>query len=179
LLEQINIIPARIMPADIDETPLSGEPPRQLALRLAQAKAEAVSAALAAENDLSMTVLAADTVVSVGRRILPKAETETQARACLALLSGRGHRVRTGFCVRHGDTVISRCVTSRVQMKNLSEEEIQAYLASDEWRGKAGGYAIQGAAGGFIMGLVGSYSNIVGLPLYEISAVLQGIGFKR
>ena len=91
------------MPADIDETPLSGEPPRQLALRLAQAKAEAVSAALAAENDLSMTVLAADTVVSVGRRILPKAETEMQARACLALLSGRGHRVRTGFCVRHGD----------------------------------------------------------------------------
>ena len=126
-----------------------------------------------------MYILAADTVVSVGRRILPKAETEAEARTCLELLSGRGHRVRTGFCVRHAETVISRCVTSRVQMKTLSEQEMNAYLASDEWRGKAGGYAIQGLAGGFIMGLVGSYSNIVGLPLYEISAVLQGIGFKR
>jgi septum formation protein len=179
LLEQINLIPARMIAADIDETPEIGETPKQLALRLAQAKAATVSALLAEENDTSTYILAADTVVSVGRRILPKAETEAEARACLALLSGRGHRVRTGFCVRHGDTVISRCVSSRVQMKTLSPEDIENYLASEEWRGKAGGYAIQGLAGGFIMGLVGSYSNIVGLPLYEISAVLQGIGFKR
>ena len=175
LLQQIGITPDVVISADIDETPKPGEAPRALALRLAIAKAEAVAAKNAC--DVSDYILSADTVVSVGRRILPKAETRDQARDCLRLLSGRGHRVRTGFCVRQGERVISKCSTSRVQMKVLSATQIEAYLEAGDWQGKAGGYAIQGHAAAFITGLVGSYTNILGLPLYEVSSVLHGMGY--
>lgn len=175
LLQQIGITPDVVISADIDETPKLGEAPRALAMRLAIAKAEAV----AVQNACQTTdyILSADTVVSVGRRILPKAETRDQALACLTLLSGRGHRVRTGFCVRQGERVVSKCTTSRVQMKVLSAPEIEAYLDGGDWQGKAGGYAIQGHAAAFITGLVGSYTNIVGLPLYEVSSALRGMGY--
>lgn len=174
LLEQIGITPDVVISTDIDETAEPREAPAALALRLAIAKAQAAQNLDAADE----FVLAADTVVSVGRRILPKTETEDQARACLQLLSGRGNRVRTGFCLRHGEAVVSKCVTSRVQMKVLSVEEVDAYITAGEWRGKAGGYAIQGHAAAFITGLVGSYSNIVGLPLYEVSTALKGLGYR-
>jgi septum formation protein len=173
LLAQIGITPDDVIAADIDETPLKGETPRLLALRLARAKAEAAQA----DNAL---VLAADTVVAVGRRILPKAETEAQARACLALLSGRGHRVYTGVAVRKNigaeHTMRTRLVETRVIFKLLSRAEIDAYIASGEWRGKAGGYAAQGLAGRFIMSIIGSYSSVVGLPLYETANLLEGVG---
>lgn len=172
LLAQIGLVPDDIIPADIDETEKPAEAPRALALRLASQKAEALSAHL----DEHTFILAADTVVGVGRRILPKTETPEQARACLELLSGRGHRVHTGFCVLSSERCVVKCVTSRVRFKNLSSAEVNAYLDSEEWQGKAGGYAIQGRAAAFISSLVGSYSNIVGLPLYEVSEVLRGAG---
>jgi len=173
LLAQIGFIPDRIIAADIDETPRPRELPRALAKRLAQEKA----AAIAAQNDDTL-VLAADTVVSVGRRILPKTETAAQARACLELMSGRGHRVHSGVCLIDGKRQWQRCVTSRVQMKRLAAEEIADYLNSGEWQGKAGGYAIQGRAAAFIANVVGSHSNIVGLPLFETANLLQAAGYR-
>lgn len=171
LLAQIGIAPDRIAPAQIDETPKPGELPRQLAGRLAREKALAVA-------DSQGFVLAADTVVAVGRRILPKAESEAQARDCLALLSGRAHRVYTGVCLRAPDRrVAERVVVSRVIFKRLTETEIDSYIASDDWKGKAGGYAIQGPAGAFIPAINGSYSAVVGLPLYETRAMLHGLGW--
>jgi septum formation protein len=181
LLAQIGITPDAVMAADIDETPWPKETPRALALRLARAKAEAVKAPDA-------MVLAADTVVAVGRRILPKAETEAQARACLALLSGRGHRVYTGVALRTsgfqparkgrqdagGPSVRTRLVETRVTFKALTAAEIDAYIASGEWKGKAGGYAAQGLAGRFVTQIVGSYSSIVGLPLFETANLIEG-----
>lgn len=174
LLAQLGFVPDAVIPAHIDETPLPRETPSALALRLATQKA----AALASEAGPDTVVLAADTVVSVGRRLLPKAETEADATACLALLSGRGHRVQTGICVLAEGRSIAKCVTSRVKIKSLSQGEIAAYLASGEWQGKAGGYAIQGRAAAFVSSLVGSYSNIVGLPLYETANLLQGVGCR-
>lgn len=175
LLRQIGVEPDIVDPADVDETPLRDETPRLLALRLAKAKAKA-----AAARHPDAFVLAADTVVAVGRRILPKAETEVQARACLELLSGRGHRVETGVAVRAPDgRVVSRLVESRLQVKRLTAAEIDAYLAGGEWKGKAGGYGIQGRAGAFVLSLHGSYPAVVGLPLYETLALLQGLGFRR
>ena len=145
-----------------------------MALRLARVKAEVVAA-----RRPGAFVLAADTVVAVGRRVLPKAEDEEEARACLALLSGRGHRVETAVAVIAPDgRVASRLVETRVQFKRLSPSELAAYLAGGEWRGKAGGYAIQGAAGGFVIALHGSYSAVVGLPLYETRCLLDGLGFR-
>jgi septum formation protein len=124
-------------------------------------------------------VLAADTVVAVGRRVLPKAETEDQARACLALLSGRGHRVETAVAAAAPDgRLATRLVETRVQFKRLSPRELEAYLAAGEWRGKAGGYAVQGLAGAFVIALHGSYSAVVGLPLYETRSLLDGLGFR-
>jgi len=153
LLQQIGITPDEVRPSDIDETPGKAELPRVLAGRLAMGKL----AACGAENAF---VLAADTVVAVGRRLLPKTETEDEAVACLRLMSGRAHRVLTGVAVRAPDgRVASRVVVTRVQMKRLSEAEIADYIASDEWRGKAGGYGIQGRAAAFIRGLNGSYSG--------------------
>lgn len=169
LLAQIGITPDEVVAADIDETPLKGETPRLLALRLARAKAEAV-------HTQGATILAADTVVAVGRRILPKAETEAEARACLSLLSGRSHRVYTGVAVKspQGD-VRTRLVETRVAFKPLSKAEIERYIASDEWRGKAGGYAAQGLAGRLITSIIGSYSSVIGLPLYETANLLEGV----
>jgi len=167
LLAQIGVTPDEIVAADVDETPLKKETPRALALRLARAKAQAVSA-------VGARVLAADTVVAVGRRVLSKAETEAEARACLMLLSGRGHRVYTGVALKSADGVRVRVVETRVTFKVLSSAEINAYIASGEWRGKAGGYAAQGLAGRYIVHIVGSYSNIVGLPLFETANLLEG-----
>lgn len=173
LLRQVGIEPDLIDPAEIDEHPRRGETPRQLSLRLAQEKARVVAARRA-----GAFVLAADTVVAVGRRVLPKAETDSQARACLALLSGRNHRVLTAIAAAAPDgRIASRLVETRVQMKRLSADEVEHYLAGGEWRGKAGGYAIQGAAGGFVIGLEGSYPAVVGLPLYESLCLLRGLGY--
>ena len=154
-----------LLPADIDEMPLRGELPRACANRLARAKAEAALAIVRSDEDLKGAfILAADTVVAVGRRILPKAELLDEAAQCLRLLSGRNHRVYTGIClVTPREGFRQRLVETRVRFKRLSEQDIEAYLASGEWRGKAGGYAAQGIAGTFIVKMVGSYSNVVGL----------------
>ncbi|TPM12678.1 Maf-like protein [Mesorhizobium sp. B2-3-6] len=180
LLQQAGIEPDRILPADIDETPLRAEHPRSLAKRLSKEKAEKAFASLKSETDYAPAlVLAADTVVAVGRRILPKAETLDDAANCLGLLSGRSHRVYSGIClITPGGKLRQRLVETRVRFKRLPREEIYAYVASGEWRGKAGGYAVQGLAGAFVVKLVGSYTNVVGLPLYETVALLSGEGFK-
>ncbi len=173
LLKQVGIVPAAVDPAEVDESPRPRELPAKHALRLAQEKA-----ALVARRHAGAFVLAADTVVACGRRILPKAETEVQARACLDLLSGRRHRVWGGIAVAGPDgRVTSRCVDTTVVFKRLTACEIAGYLASGEWKGKAGGYAIQGRAAAFIRGITGSYSNVVGLPLYETVMLLRGLGF--
>ncbi|WP_421737215.1 Maf family nucleotide pyrophosphatase [Caulobacter sp.] len=174
LLAQVGVTPDRVDPADIDETPLRDETPRLHALRLARSKARAV-----ADRAPGDFVLAADTVVAVGRRILPKAETEDQAIKCLALLSGRNHKVLTAVAVVAPDgREASRLVETRVQVKTLSDLEKADYLAGGEWRGKAGGYAVQGVAGGFIIDLHGSYTGVVGLPLYETLNLLRGLGWS-
>ncbi len=179
LLQQVRIEPDRIFATDIDETPGRAEHPRSLAKRLAQAKADKAVEGLKRQSEEPAFVLAADTVVAVGRRILPKAETLEEARDCLKLLSGRAHRVYSGVCViTPSGKSRMRLVESRVRFKRLSREDIEGYLASGEWRGKAGGYAIQGIASAFVVKLVGSYTNIVGLPLYEAISLLSGDGFK-
>ena len=169
LLAQIGIVPSAIDPADIDETPLDGELPQVYAARLAEAKARVVAA-----RHPGLPTLGADTVVACGRRILPKAETEADARACLTLLSGRRHRVLGGVCViGAGGAVQKRLVTTIVTFKRLARDEIEAYIGAGEWQGKAGGYAIQGRAAAFVKFISGSYSNIVGLPLFETVALLD------
>jgi len=173
LLARLGIAPERVIATDIDETPLRGELPRPHAVRLALAKAEAAAAEAPAA-----IVLAADTVVAVGRRILPKAETEAEARACLALLSGRRHRVLTAVVLALPDgRRLRRVVESAVTFQRLTEQQLAEYLAGGEWRGKAGGYAIQGRAEAFIRFLSGSHSNVVGLPLFETAQMLRGIGW--
>jgi septum formation protein len=175
LLRQIGFAPDRVDPADIDETEGRDETPRLLALRLARQKA-----AVCAARAPGAFVLAADTVVAVGRRVLPKAETEAQARQCLTLLAGRAHRVLTGVAVVAPDgRTAERLSESRLHFKRLTAAEIDRYIAGDEWRGKACGYAIQGAAGAFVMALQGSYSGVVGLPLYETQCLLEGLGYRR
>jgi septum formation protein len=173
LLQQIGLTPDEVVPAEMDESALRDERPRQLALRLAVEKGRSVVARTA-----PAFILSADTVVAVGRRMLPKAEQESEARACLSRLSGRSHDVLTAICVRgpNGRSV-QRVVESRVTFKRLSHVEMEAYIASGEWRGKAGGYAIQGFAAAFISEISGSYSAIVGLPLHETAALLEGLGY--
>lgn len=172
LLARLGVEPARVAPADIDETPHEGERPRDYAIRMAREKAEA---AASAEGH----VLAGDTVVAVGRRILPKAENEKTARHCLELMSGRRHRVLSAIALRAPDgTLRERLSETIVIFKRLSREEVDAYLASGEWHGKAGGYAIQGAAEGLIKRIDGSHSGVVGLPLYETRAMLKAAGFE-
>jgi septum formation protein len=180
LLQQAGIEPDRILPADIDETPQRSEHPRSLAKRLAKEKAEKAAASLRAEpGHAPAYVLAADTVVAVGRRILPKAETIDDATSCLQLLSGRSHRVYSGVCLITPDgKQRQRLVETRLRFKRLPRAEIERYIASGEWRGKAGGYAVQGLAGAFVVKLVGSYTNVVGLPLYETTALLAGEGYR-
>lgn len=179
LLQQVGIEPDALLAADIDETPRKSETPRELARRLAREKLAAAGAAARRRDDMrDAFLLAADTVVAVGRRVLPKAELPDEAADCLRLLSGRQHRVYTAVCLlTPQDVRRERVVETRVRFKRLSSREIEAYLASDEWRGKAGGYAIQGLAGAFVVKLVGSHSAVVGLPLYEAVSLLDGEGF--
>jgi len=178
LLEQIGVRPARVFPADIDETPRKGELPRGHALRLAQEKAQTVADALKAEEGgADRFILAGDTVVACGRRILPKTETADDARACLELMSGGRHRVFTGLCVIGPGARASRVVETQVKLKRLSREELDFYLASGEWKGKAGGYGIQGLAAAFVSWISGSHSSVVGLPLFETAQMLNGLGY--
>jgi nucleoside triphosphate pyrophosphatase len=171
LLAQIGVLPDGVAPADIDETPGKGELPRKLAERLARAKAAA-----AARPDAF--VLAADTVVACGRRVLPKAATAAEARACLRLLSGRRHAVLTCVVLLAPDGARrERVVESVVAFSRLTEAQMAAYVDGGEWHGKAGGYAIQGFAAAFVRFLSGSYSNVVGLPLFETAQLLRGAGW--
>jgi septum formation protein len=173
LMRQIGVEPDAVIPADIDETPGPRELPVPYAERLAESKARAVAALRP-----DAFVLGADTVVACGRRILPKAEDVDTARACLVQLSGRRHRVIGGVCLIAPDgRGVFRRVVTHVTFKRLEVGEIDGYLASGEWRGKAGGYAIQGLAAVFVRWLGGSYSNVVGLPLFETMALLRGAGF--
>ncbi|MBV1797554.1 nucleoside triphosphate pyrophosphatase [Siccirubricoccus sp. G192] len=175
LLARIGVIPDRTLPTEIDEAPRKAELPRLLAARLAAGKAAA--AALLAPGAL---VLAADTVVGLGRRILPKAETEAEARRCLELLSGRRHQVTTGVVLLTPEgRRMQRLVASAVTFQRLTAAQVEDYLAGDEWRGKAGGYAIQGRAEVFVRFLSGSHSNVVGLPLFETAQLLRGVGWLR
>ncbi len=179
LLGQVGIEPDALRPTSIDERPAKGEMPRSLVTRLARAKAEAARDQIANDKDVADAyVLAADTVVAVGRRILVKPRFVEEAVAALQLLSGRSHRVLTALClITPDDRMRSKIVDTRVRFKRLSKEEIEAYIASREWRGKAGGYAIQGLAGCFVQKLNGSYTNVVGLPLTEVVNMLLGEGF--
>ena len=180
LLQQAGLEPDALLPADVDETPARAESPRELVKRLARAKAEVARRTARNRDELKNAfILSADTVVTAaGRRILPKAEVVDEAAACLRLLSGRTHRVYTAVCVvTPRDAIRERLVETRIRFKRLSREEVENYLASGEWRGKAGGYAIQGLAGAFVVKLVGSYTNVVGLPLYESMLLLDGEGF--
>ncbi|GLQ53111.1 Maf-like protein [Devosia nitrariae] len=179
LLNQIGIEPEHLVPAHVDEAPEKGELPRRLAQRLADLKAlTAQHKARQAGMSANALVLAADTVVAVGRRVLPKAETMEEASDCLSLLSGRAHRVYTGITlITPSGQKRQRLVETRIRFKRLSAKEMEAYLASAEWRDKAGGYAIQGIAGAFVVKLVGSYSAVVGLPLHETAALLTGEGY--
>jgi septum formation protein len=172
LLARLGVEPLRVAGADIDETPRAGELPRCHARRMAREKALAVA-------DPSSFVLAGDTVVAVGRRILPKAEDEATARRCLELLSGRRHRVFSAIALRAPDgTLTERLSETQVRFKRLSDEDMRAYLASGEWHGKAGGYAIQGQGEGLIAWIAGSHSGVVGLPLFETRALLKAAGFR-
>jgi len=174
LLARIGVEPDAVVPADIDESVLKGELPRQHAMRLAREKAEAVSS-----REPEALVLAADTVVAVGRRILPKVEDEATLRACMRLLSGRRHRVLTGVALAIPDVgVRERLVETMIAMKRLSDEEIDYYASHGEWRGKAGGYALQGYGEVYVRHIAGSYSNVVGLPLAETRVLLKSAGYS-
>ena len=173
LLNQIGVTPDEIAPTDVDETPLQGETPLACALRLATEKADS---AVATPADL---VLAADTIVALGRRMLGKPEGADAARRFLSLLSGRRHRVITAIAIRRNDRVWSRAVKTVVRFKQISEQELNAYLETGEWQGKAGGYAIQGAAATLIPWISGSYSGVVGLPLSETATLLDAAGYGR
>ncbi|WDI31208.1 Maf family protein [Hyphococcus flavus] len=175
LLELIGVTPDQIIPADIDEAELKGEKPEVYVTRLAREKALHV----AGQNPHAL-VLGSDTAVAVGRRILPKTEDEQSARFCLELLSGRSHRVFSGVAVvKPGGDVMSRVCETRVKVRSLDRSAIDNYIASDEWRGKAGGYAIQGLFAKHIVQLIGSHSNVVGLPLYETYNLLTGAGWSK
>ena len=179
LLDRIGFTPDLLNPADVDETPKNRESPRNLAIRLADAKAEkAKNMPLVQNLGINTFILAADTVVGLGRRILPKAETYRDAKYCLNLLSGRSHWVYSAICLIGPDgKKTKRCSETKVRFKRLSGEDIESYLKSEEWRGKAGGYAVQGRAEAFVRYLAGSHSGVVGLPLYETVHLLQGAGF--
>ncbi len=173
LLARIGVVPDQVLPAEIDETPLKAEQPHRLAARLAREKALALA-------PMAALVLAADTVVGVGRRILGKPADAAEARRFLALLSGRRHRVHTGLALRLPDGRLrERLVESCVTFQRLTDQQIDAYLATDEWQGKAGAYAIQGRAEAFVRFLSGSHSNVIGLPLYETTQMLRGCGWLR
>ncbi len=174
LLALIGISPDRIDPADIDETPLKDETPSRLAVRLARTKAQTTAA-----RSPDAVVLAADTVVAVGRRLLEKPADAAEAEKFLRLLSGRNHRVFTGVAVAVGDRVTHRVVDTRVSIKRLSESEIADYVAGGDWRGKAGGYGIQGPAAAFVLRIIGSHPAVMGLPLPETVNLLAGAGWRK
>ncbi|HBF30044.1 Maf-like protein [Rhizobium sp.] len=180
LLRQVGLVADRLMPMDLDESQQKNEQPRSLARRLATDKAKAALSAIADEPGWKGSyILAADTVVAVGRRVLPKTEYSDEALSALNLLSGRSHWVFTGICLITPDRKVrQKVVESKVRFKRLSEADISAYIESGEWRGKAGAYAIQGFAGSFVQNLTGSYSNVVGLPLYETVQLLNGEGMN-
>lgn len=172
LLQQIGVKPDDILPAELDEAPLPKEKPGDCALRLAIAKAMS-------GHEPGLLCLGADTIVALGRRMLDKAKTLEDARTCLELLSGRAHRVYSAVAIaREGGACLHRLVETRVTFKRLSRQEIAEYLASGEWQGKAGGYAIQGEAARFVRHLAGSYSGVVGLPLFETACLLEGVGWR-
>jgi septum formation protein len=174
LLARIGVTPDAVIPAEIDESVRRGELPRQHALRLAREKAETIAA-----REPQSLVLAADTVVAVGRRILPKVEDEETLRACMRLLSGRRHRVLTGVALSvPGAPIRERLVETMIAMKRLSDEEIDYYASHGEWRGKAGGYALQGYGEVYVRHIAGSYSNVVGLPLAETRVLLKSAGYS-
>jgi septum formation protein len=179
LLRQIGVTPNHLMPMDLDETPKTAEHPKSLAKRLGLKKAKAAYARHKDEfPDESAFILTADTVVAVGRRIMPKADNLEDAQYCLNFLSGRAHRVYTGLVLATPEGKFrKKLVETRVRFKVLSKQEMNAYLDSGDWRGKAGGYGIQGLASAFVVKLIGSYTNVVGLPLYETSSLLQGEGY--
>src|ERR1044071_5288125 len=179
LLNQAGIEPDSLQPTEVDEMPIKGDLPRALANRLARTKAQAALASVRISEELRGSyILAADTVVAVGRRIMPKAEMLEDAAACLRLLSGRNHRVYTGIClVTPKEAFRQRLGATRARLQRVSREGLEASLASGEWRGKAGGYAVQGLAGTFVLKMVGSYTNVVGLPLYETMSLLGGEGY--
>jgi septum formation protein len=178
-LQQIGLEPEALLPVDLDETPRKTELPRTLAVRLALEKTAAAARIASVRPELAGAfIVGADTVVSVGRRILPKCEIMAEAAQCLRLLSGRAHRVHTAVClITPKGRVRQKLIETRLRFKRLSGNEIEAYLGSGEWQGKAGGYAIQGLAGAFVQKLSGSYSAVVGLPLYETMSLLAGEGF--
>lgn len=179
LLAQVGIVPDALRPASIDESAKRGEMPRRLVSRLARAKAEAARDQLANDRDIADAyILAADTIVAAGRKILMKPNHVEEAMASLQLLSGRTHKVLTSIClILPDDKIRTRIVETRVRFKHLTRSEIEAYIASREWRGKAGGYAIQGLAGSFVQRIIGSYTNVVGLPVSEVVAMLSGDGY--
>jgi septum formation protein len=179
LLEQVGIVPDLLNPADIDETPRKRETPRRLSIRLAEEKARAAQQApLVKRLEGRVFIIAADTIVGLGRRVLPKAEDQAQARACLSLLSGRSHWVYSTVALISPDGRLrSRCSETKVRFKRLSREDVETYVKTGDWRGKAGGYAIQGRAEAFVRMLTGSYSGVVGLPLHESINLLQGAGY--
>jgi septum formation protein len=173
LLARIGVVPDAVVPAEIDESVPKGERPRDHAIRLAREKAQAVS-----DREQDALVLAADTVVAVGRRILPKVEDEETLRACMRLLSGRRHRVMTGVALAlPGGEVRERLIETMIAVKRLSDEEIDYYAGHGEWRGKAGGYALQGYGEVYVRHIAGSYSNVVGLPLAETRVLLKSAGY--
>jgi len=179
LLERVGLTPDLLNPSDIDELPHKRETPRALSIRLAREKAlRALEMPLVKDMGPNAFVLAADTVVGLGRRILPKADTADQARDCLSLLSGRSHWVYSTVClVAPGKKMSTRCVETKLRFKRLSREDVDSYIACNEWRGKAGGYAIQGRAEAFVRLLSGSHSAVIGLPLYETVSLLEGAGY--
>lgn len=174
LLQQIGIVPARIIPAEIDETPARNEPPRDYVCRMAREKARALS-----DPALPVAVLCADTTVVAGRRILGKPADATEAREFLELLSGRRHRVLTAVALAHAGRLRERLVETTIRFRPLTSAQIDSYLASQEWQGKAGGYAIQGRASAFVMWMQGSYTGVVGLPLAETATLLAAIGIQE
>jgi septum formation protein len=177
LLQRIGIEPIKTIPADLDESEHSKELPRDVAVRLAQEKAQFI---FDEHGDGESFVLGADTVVAVGRRTLPKGEVEDDAYHCLKLLSGRSHRIYGGLTIIDPKGVVhNRCVETRVKFKHLSPSEIDRYVAGGDWKGKAGAYGMQGEAEAFVQSIHGSHSNIVGLSLYDTMTVLNGIGFFK
>jgi len=172
LLRQIGCVPDLVVPANIDEGRLVGETPKQLVSRLAILKAKNVF-----EHHRGAIVIAADTVVALGRRVLVKPRDSLEAESALAMLSGRRHRVYTSVCVRRDQTVRQRDVVTHVKFKKLKKSEIYNYISSGEWRGKAGSYGIQGKAAAFTISIIGSYTNVVGLPLYETYSLLGSVGY--